>query len=380
MVIVSYATRLGVLVAALAASLAAFAQYKYPFQNPVLPMEQRIDNILANMTLEEKIACLGTHPDVPRLGIRGSGHVEGLHGLAMGGPGGWGRPSIVPTTQFPQAVGLGETWDPALLRRVAVAEADEARYMFQNPHYHQGGLVVRAPNADLARDIRWGRTEESYGEDPFHAATMTVAFVRGLQGDDPKCWKTAALMKHFLANSNEDGRGSSSSDFDQRLFHEYYAVPFRRGIEEGGSRAFMAAYNAYNGVPMDINPVLRTVAIKRWGNDGIICTDAGALTNLVTEYRRYTELDRAAGDAVRAGINQFPDNYADAVRGAVAKQYLSEAEIDERLRGVFRDMIRLGLLDPPDRVPLPAGQNVRSRATARKRLTAARSTWSRKNS
>lgn len=327
-----------------------WAQYTYPFQDPNLPIEQRVDNILSLMTVEEKIACLGTRPDVPRLGIKGTGHVEGLHGLAMGGPGGWGRPTVVPTTQFPQAVGLGETWDPELIRRAAAVEAYETRYMFQSK-YKQGGLVVRAPNADLARDPRWGRTEESYGEDPFLTGTMTVAFVKGLQGDHPKYWQAASLMKHFLANSNEDGRGSSSSNFDQRLFHEYYSVPFRMGVKEGGSRAFMAAYNAYNGIPMEVHPVLKGVTVKEWGQDGIICTDGGALKLLVTEHKRYPELDEAAAASVKAGINQFLDKYSEAATSAVKKGLLTEAEIDESLRGVFRVMIRLGQLDPPEMVP-----------------------------
>jgi len=333
-----------------ALTVPAFAQYKYPFQNPKLPIDERVSNILSLMTIEEKIACLGTHPDVPRLGIRGAGHVEGLHGLAMGGPGGWGRPSVVPTTQFPQAVGLGETWDPDLVRQVAAIEGYETRYMFQSK-YQRGGLVVRAPNADLARDPRWGRTEESYGEDPFFNGAMTVAFVKGLQGNDPTYWLTASLMKHFLANSNEDGRGSSSSDFDERLFREYYSVPFRMGIIDGGSRAFMASYNALNGTPMEVNSILKNVAVGEWGNDGIMCTDGGAMTNLVTEHKRYPTLAQAAAESVKAGINQFLDKYSEPTTEAVATKLLSEGEIDQSLRGVFRVMIRLGLLDPPEMVP-----------------------------
>ncbi len=333
-----------------ALTVPAFAQYKYPFQNPKLPIDERVSNILSLMTIEEKIACLGTHPDVPRLGIRGAGHVEGLHGLAMGGPGGWGRPSVVPTTQFPQAVGLGETWDPDLVRQVAAIEGYETRYMFQSK-YKRGGLVVRAPNADLARDPRWGRTEESYGEDPFFNGAMTVAFVKGLQGNDPKYWLTASLMKHFLANSNEDGRGSSSSDFDERLFREYYSVPFRMGIIDGGSRAFMASYNAVNGTPMEVNSILKNVAVGEWGNDGIMCTDGGAMTNLVTEHKRYPRLAQAAAESVKAGINQFLDKYSEPATEAIAAKLLSEGEIDQSLRGVFRVMIRLGLLDPPEMVP-----------------------------
>jgi beta-glucosidase len=326
------------------------AQYTYSFQNPNLPVEERISNLLSLMTVEEKIACLSTKPDIPRLGVSGTGHVEGLHGLAMGGPGGWGRPSVVPTTQFPQAVGLGETWDPALLRRVAAVEATETRYMVHSSR-HQAGLVVRAPNADLARDIRWGRTEESYGEDAFHAGTMVVSFVKGLQGENGRYWQTASLLKHFLANSNEDGRGNSSSNFDERLFREYYSVPFRMGIMDGGARAFMAAYNAYNGIPMTVHPALKAVTVREWGNDGIICTDAGALTNLVTLFRRYPNLEQGAADSIKAGINQFLDKYEEPTQTGHQQKLITEADLDEALRGVFRVMIRLGQLDPPSMVP-----------------------------
>lgn len=332
-------------------SLYSAAQYEYPFQNPDAPVEDRVSNILSLMTLEEKIECLDTVPSVPRLGIVGTGHVEGLHGLAMGGPGGWGKPSIVPTTQFPQAVGLAETWDPELIRQAAAVEGFETRFMFQSPKYQRGGLVVRAPNSDIARDIRWGRTEESYGEDAFLNGTMTVAFVKGLQGDDPKYWQTAALMKHFLANSNEEGRGGSSSNFDERLLREYYSLPFRMGVMEGGSRAYMAAYNGHNGVAMTVHPILKDVTVKEWGNDGIICTDAGAMKNLVTQHKSSPDLDHAAAASIKAGINQFLDDYRDATRSALARNLLTESDIDESLRGVFRVMIRLGLLDPPEMVP-----------------------------
>ncbi|RYD93113.1 MAG: beta-glucosidase, partial [Sphingobacteriales bacterium] len=129
--------------------------YQYPFQNPKLDTEKRIDNLLQLMTLDEKIQALSTNPSVPRLGVKGTGHVEGLHGLALGGPANWGGKGKdpVPTTTFPQAYGLGETWDTELLQKVAAIEGLETRYAYQ--HYNRGGLVVRAPNADLARDPRW---------------------------------------------------------------------------------------------------------------------------------------------------------------------------------------------------------------------------------
>lgn len=303
------------------------------------------------MTIDEKIECLDTNPSVPRLGIKASGHVEGIHGLTQGGPGKWGRPLTIPATTFQQGIGLGETWDAELLRQAGHVEGYEARYVFQSPKYHQGGIVIRSPNADIGRDPRWGRTEECYGEDAFFNGTMVVAFVKGLQGDDPKYWLSAALMKHFLANSNENDRDKSSSDFDERLFREYYSLPFRMGVEEGGSRAYMAAYNAVNKVPMTINPVLQKVTREQWGQDGIICTDASAMRNLVTAHKYYPDFETAAAESVKAGIGQFLDNYRDAVRGALKKGFLTEADIDRALRGNFRVMIRLGLLDPPQRVP-----------------------------
>jgi len=302
------------------------------------------------MTIDEKIECLDTNPSVPRLGIKASGHVEGIHGLTQGGPGKWGRPLTIPSTTFPQGIGLGETWDAELLTQAGHVEGYEARYVFQSPKYHQGGIVIRSPNADLGRDPRWGRTEECYGEDAFLNGTLVVAFTKGLQGNDPKYWQAAALMKHFLANSNENDRDKSSSDFDERLFHEYYSLPFRMGVVEGGSRAYMAAYNAVNKVPMTVNPVLQKVTREQWGQDGIICTDAGAMRNLVTAHKYYPDFETAAAESVKAGIGQFLDNYRDPLRAALKRGLLTEADIDRALRGNFRVMIRLGLLDPPARV------------------------------
>jgi beta-glucosidase len=325
-----------------------------PYEDPSLPAEQRITDLLSRMTLEEKINALGTNPNVGRLGVRGTRHVEGLHGLAQGGPANWGRPRTVPTTTFPQAIGLAMTWNPELIRKCAAQEAYEARYILQSPKYGQGGLVVRAPNADLGRDPRWGRTEECYGEDAFLAGTMTVAFVKGLQGEHPRYWAAASLMKHFLANSNENERNRTSSNFSQRLFREYYAKAFEMGIVEGGSRAFMAAYNSYNGAPCTAHPVLREVTINEWGNDGIICTDAGALGNLVRSQGFSEDLEHAAAASVKAGINQFLDWHAQAVTDAVAQQLLTEADIDERLRGTYRVMIKLGMLDPAEGNPYAA--------------------------
>jgi len=324
------------------------AAQDYPFRDPKLGDDQRIADLLGRLTLAEKIDLMSDHPKIPRLGLVFSGQVEGLHGLALGGPAGWGGQGRqpVPTTTFPQEKGLGATWDPALLEKIGALEGYEARYYYQNPVFDRGGVVVRAANADLSRDPRWGRTEESYGEDPFLVGTLTVAFARGLQGPDPKHWQAASLMKHFLANENEDGRAHSSSDFDERLFREYYSVPFRMGFEEGGSRAVMAAYNSWNGIPMMIHPVLKDVMIKEWGNDGLICTDGGALGLLITAHKTFPDKEHGAAAAVKAGINHFLDTYKDDLAQAVKDGLVTEAEIDASLKNLLRLFLRLGEMDP----------------------------------
>jgi beta-glucosidase len=321
-----------------------------PFRDPEAPLEARIDDLFSRMTLEEKVSCLSTNPSLPRFGIVASGHVEGLHGLSQGGPGKWGKDDPIPTTTFPQSIGLGETWDPELIRAVAALEGLEARFVFHRSEGERGGIVVRAPNADLGRDPRWGRTEECFGEDAYFNGVMTQAFVRGLQGDHPRYWQAASLMKHFLANSNENERGRSSSSFDERLFREYYSVPFRKGIE-AGSRAFMAAYNKYNGVPCHVHPMLERIARGEWGQDGIICTDGGGFKQLVSEHQSFPTLVEAAEAVLRAGIGQFLDDFKPSVNEALARGLLTEAAIERAIRPNFRVMIRLGLLDPPERVP-----------------------------
>ncbi|MFO8001933.1 MAG: glycoside hydrolase family 3 C-terminal domain-containing protein [Marinilabilia sp.] len=334
-------------------SFAASGQEDYPFQDPSEDTETRVDDLLSRMTLDEKISALGTDPSVPRLGLEGAPHIEGYHGVAMGGPANWAPEDDekVPTTQFPQAYGMGATWDPDLIRKAGEIESIEARYIFQHPDIDMGGLVVRAPNADLGRDPRWGRTEECFGEDAFLVGTLSTAFAKGLQGDHEKYWRTASLLKHFLANSNENTRDSSSSDFDMQLYHEYYAAPFRNAIMKGGSNAYMAAYNAINGVPAHIHEMHKNIAMDLWGLDGIICTDGGGYQLLVTAHKEYDDLYTAAEGVIKAGLNQFLDDYREGVYGAIAHGYLDEEDLDEVLKGVYRVMIKLGQLDPQEEVP-----------------------------
>jgi beta-glucosidase len=324
------------------------AQTDYPFRDTKLPDDQRIADLLGRLTLDEKVNLMSDHPKVERLKLVFSGQVEGLHGLALGGPGGWGPRGRqpLPTTTFPQEKGLGNTWDPELMKKIGALEGQEARYYYQNPVYDFGGVVVRAPNVDLSRDPRWGRTEESMGEDPYLVGTMAVGFIHGLQGPDPKHWQASSLMKHFLANENEHGRASSSSDFDERLFREYYSVPFRMGFEEGGSRAVMAAYNSWNGTPMMIHPVLKDVMIKEWGNDGLICTDGGALGLLISAHKTFPNKEQGSAAAVKAGINHFLDRYKEDLTKALKDGLVTEADMDAALKNLLRLYLRLGEMDP----------------------------------
>ncbi len=337
--------------------LMGFAQ-EHAFRHAALPEEDRVASLLSELTIEEKINCFSTRPSLPRLGIRTTRITEGLHGYAHSGPANWGvtGPGRTPTTVFPQAYGLAETWDTELIRKVADAQADEHRYLYQSPRYnYTGGIITLAPNADLGRDPRWGRTEECFGEDPLLVSRMVVAYAKGLQGDHPKYWKTASLMKHFLANSNENNRSFNSSDFDERLFREYYAYTFYKGVIEGGSRAYMAAYNAYNGIPCTVHPMLKDVTVNEWGQNGIICTDGGALALLMTAHNYFPNLETAVAACIKSGINMILDGiHAPYIRKALDDKLLTEADMDAALRGLIRVWIRLGLLDDPDNNPYTA--------------------------
>ncbi len=350
----TYAPKVFVPVAAVAAGARpgqAAEKPAYPFLDPGLAMDERIANLLSLMTLEEKISCLSTRTGVPRLGVPNFGSSEGIHGVVQrGNANGKYQRTAITTTQFPQPPGMGETWDPAIVQQASGVEGYEARFITQTTKYNRQILQLWGPQADLARDPRWGRSEEVYGEDPFLNGTMVTAFIKGLQGDDPKYWQSAALLKHFLANSNENYRTSSSSDFDQRLFWEYYSVPFRMGFLEGGAKGVMASYNAWNGIPMAVNPVLKDVLEKQWGVE-ILSGDGGAVKLLSTAHKRYPDMQTAVAAAAHAGINQYLDDVQVEATADVKNGSITEKEIDDLLRLKFRTTIRLGLLDPPSMVP-----------------------------
>jgi beta-glucosidase len=331
------------------APVAAAASQALPFRNPGLPLEPRITDLLSRMTVDEKVDALGTNSAVPRLGVPSIGSTEGIHGLVRRGAPARGVPPTT-TTQFPQPPGMGSTWNSDLVRRAGGVQGAEARYITQTATSGPPVLMVWGPQADLARDPRWGRIEEVYGEDPFFNGVMATAFARGIEGDDPKYWQAAPLLKHFLANSNENGRMASDSRFDERLFWEYYSVPFRMAFQDAGANAVMASYNAWNGTPMTINPVIRDVVIGKWGVQ-VISGDAGAVKNLWEDFKLLPDHKTAVVAALKSGLNQYLDSYKEELRAALGEGLVKEADLDEALRRKFRVASKLGLLDPPDVVP-----------------------------
>ncbi|SFU73703.1 glycoside hydrolase family 3 C-terminal domain-containing protein [Pseudoduganella namucuonensis] len=340
---------------ACASAVAQGQTASHPFQNPALPAGQRIANILSLMTVGEKIDMLSTDTSVARLGIPSFGDSEGIHGLVQRGSDEHKRDAIT-TTQFPQPPGMGASWNPKLVQQAAAVQGDEGRYITHSDRYKRPSLLQWGPQADLARDPRWGRGEEVYSEDPFLAGTMSTAFVKGLQGEHPKYWRAAALLKHFLANSNENGRGNSSSDFDERLFWEYYAVPFKMSFEEGGARGVMAAYNAWNGTPMGVHPILKSLVIGQWGAL-VVSSDGYAIGNLTKLYKRYPDHKAAVVAGLKAGLNQYLDTFKDELRAALKEGSVSEAELDAAVALKLRVTLRLGLLDPAEGNPYAAIKN-----------------------
>jgi beta-glucosidase len=309
-----------------------------------------VNNLVSQMTLDEKIAFLGQMtPAIERLGIKSfTNFTEGLHGL------GWAGGGSITSTQFPQDIGMASTWDPDLLRQMGAAVGYETRIYNVKTDGKRVGLAIRAPMVDVGREPRWGRNEESYGEDPFLDGSLAVAIVKGLQGDNARYIQVAATLKHFVANNNEEHRTRSNSVMDERDLREYFLVPFQKAITEGHAQSFMVAYNVLNGAPCTAHPILRSIVMKEWGFDGMITTDAGGMPNLMRSQGVVSSLPEAAAMAVKAGVTVFLDQYAPSVKEALAKNFLTEADIVDRIKGNLRMRMRLGEFDPPALVPYSA--------------------------
>ena len=354
---------------ALAASPLLRAQ-EYPFQDTDLSEDERLDNAVSLMTVDEKILTI-VGQGVPRLGIAGPGATEAIHGIVRGGAselpglGSFGRPPqqgpqlpprMVHSTAFPQAYGIGETWDREMAHIVGDVMSREARYY--SGINERKCLILWAPNADLGRDPRWGRTEECFGEDPYLVGEMVAAEVKGIQGDDPTYWRGAALMKHFLANSNEDGRTGTDSRFDEALFRDYYSYGFWKGAR-AGAMSLMTAYNAYNGIPCIAAPFIKDVLVDEWGMKGTLVDDAGALRFMVSEHHYAQDINEAIRLSLEAGLTRYIDSRFEQVKAAYDAGYLRDELLDERTKANLRTMLRLGLMDaecPYDQQEYDAGE------------------------
>lgn len=325
------------------------AQEKYPFLDPGMGMEERVDQIISMMTLDEKIGYVVTS-QVERLGIPSPGSSEGIHQAVIRSFMGAGQ--VIPTTSFCQVYGMGSTWDPALIQKAGHVVGYEGRYITQSEKYRRGTLVLWGPTSDLARDPRWGRNDESFSEDAFLTGTMAAAYIKGMQGDDPDYWQAAALLKHVFANSNETTRGRSSSNFDERLMREYYSKSFMMGFTKGGAHSYMAAYNAWNGVPMTVNPVLKEVVGDEWGANWIVSSDAMAVGAVVSGHRYMQTVEEAFAASLKLGMNQYLERNVDSLlRVALDKNLISEQDFDAAIRGKLKTTLKLGLLDPADSNP-----------------------------
>ncbi|GHH66766.1 beta-glucosidase [Streptomyces umbrinus] len=313
-----------------------------PFRDSQLPFAKRIDDLLSRLTLEERVAMLHQFgPAVERLGVAAfrTGQ-EALHGVAWMGP----------ATVFPQAVGLGATWNDELVRRVGEAVSTETRAMRSRDD--RVGLNVWAPTVNLLRHPLWGRNEEGYSEDPKLTSAIATAYTRGLRGDHPAYWRTAPVLKHWLAHNNETDRATASSSVRPRVLHEYDLRAFRETVEAGTVAGVMPAYNLVNGRPNHVSPYLRE-QLRTWTDqDLLVCSDAGAPSNLVDSEHYFDTHEEATAASLIAGVDSFTDHGTDStqiverLQGALDQGLLTESDIDAAVRRQLALRFRLGEFDP----------------------------------
>jgi len=351
-------------VLALSAPLRAQSIYLDPSQ----PIDKRVEDLLHQLTSAEKISLLSTTaPAIDRLKVPVmNGWNQSLHGIV------WSQP----TTMFPVPISMAATFDPPLVHDVAAAIADEGRAVYNywqtvpgatepmmrgqavtvtadGKRIAHNGLVYRSPVINMDRDPRWGRIWETFGEDPLLASRITVAYVKGTQGSDPKYLELAATLKHYAAYDDERDRIKTGNDMvPDRILRDYYLPQFKAGIMVGKAVSIMSSYNGINGVPNVENKLLLNDILRdEWKFDGFVVPDSGAVQNLVSAYRKYPTLEVAAAKTILAGSDLDDGSYAIALPKALAENLLTEKDIDQSLRRVLNIRFRLGEFDPPDMVP-----------------------------
>ncbi|OAV70249.1 Periplasmic beta-glucosidase precursor [Bacteroidales bacterium Barb6] len=324
----------------------------YPFRNPDLPLEERIDNLLGLLTPDEKIGqMMNTTPAVERLGIpEYDWWNEALHGVARAGR----------ATVFPQSIAMAATFDEEALLETFTMVSDEARakyhqYQRDGEYDRYKGLTFWTPNINIFRDPRWGRGMETYGEDPFLTERMGLSVVRGLQGDDPNYFKTHACAKHYAVHSGPEwNRHEYNAEATPRDLWTTYLPAFEALVTKGDVQEVMCAYNRFEGAPCcNSDKLLIDILRNTWGYDEIILSDCGAIDDFWREGRHGTHPDAASAsaDAVLTGTDLECGSSYNALKEALESGKITEADLNVSLRRLFRGRFELGMFDPDDRVP-----------------------------
>jgi beta-glucosidase len=315
-----------------------------------LTLQERVTDLVSRMTLEEKVLqMVFDAPAIERLGIPAyNWWNECLHGVARAGV----------ATVFPQAIGLAATWNPDLVQCIATAISDEARAKHHEALRREvrqiySGLTQWTPNVNILRDPRWGRGQETYGEDPYLTASMGVAFVQGLQGDHPNWLKLVATPKHFAVHSGpESGRHHFDARVSERDLRETYLPAFEACVVEGKAASVMGAYNRINGEACCASPtLLERILRKEWDFDGCVVSDCGAVADIYEHHKVVATAEEAAAIAVKNGCELDCGSTYTALLDAVDQGLISEAIIDRAVERLFTARFRLGMFDPPEQVP-----------------------------
>ncbi|MGD0200406.1 MAG: glycoside hydrolase family 3 C-terminal domain-containing protein [Bryobacteraceae bacterium] len=324
------------------------------YMNPMLPLEQRVNDLIGRMTLEEKISQMRDHSaPIPRLGVpKYDWWNEGLHGVAFAGY----------ATNFPQVIGMAATWDTDLVHRVGETVSTEARAKYNeamrnDQHESFFGLTFWAPNINIFRDPRWGRGQETYGEDPFLTSRMGVAFVTGMQGNDPQYFRVVSTPKHYAVHSGPESlRHGFNLDASPHDLEDTYLPAFRATVTEAHAQSVMCAYNAIDGTPACASAMLLRDHLRdAWKFDGYVVSDCGAVADVNTGHHYAPDMAHAAAAAVKTGTDlecgYGPGQAFPALVDAVHRGLIKESELDTALRRLFRARFKLGMFDPPSSFP-----------------------------
>lgn len=318
----------------------------YDYLNPSIPLKKRIKSLVSMLTLEEKIGLIPTRQAaIPRLKIKAYNvGNEIARGYVS-------HEENEPATVFPQPTGMASMFDTDLMEKIGEIAGTELRYYDQNTD--RDHLILFGPTVDLARDPRWGRNEECYGEDPFLAGQTVKAYTKGIVGNDPGCYRAAPSLKHFYANNNEKDRVSSNSNIEPRTKYEYYYRAFRPAIESGCALGVMTSYNSINGLPAMINPDINKVCKKQWGMKYAL-TDGGDVSQTVNEHNYTKNHAETLALAIKNGTDIMCENaelITSSLRHALHNGLLTEKELDKAVYNALYPRFLLGEFNPAENNP-----------------------------